>query len=104
MKSAKNLYGQTITRYEDFNAIDVSYRYRHFTFKAKLLHPIGRYRGQENEKQSKIAWSKNGLYADIERTVTLGVSFDLNPGRKKDMVNRRANATTELDRVNAASK
>ena len=103
-KSGKELSGQTIERNEDFNSCMASYRYRHCTFRAYLLHPIGRYRGLEREKRSDIVHSKVRNHFNVENTVMLSMVYNIDWGRRKERLNRKANNSSETGSTQAAGK
>lgn len=103
-KSGKELYGQTIERNEDFNSCVLSYHYRHCTFRAYLLHPIGHYRGLEREKRSEIVHSKVRNHFNVENTVMLSMVYNIDWGRRKESINRKTNNSSDTGSTQAAGK
>lgn len=103
-KSCKNLWGQTVVRFENINMFSLRYHYRHFNFSATVLNPIGSYRGEAKEKRSELAWSKVENHYTCEGSIVLGVSYSIDWGRKKSGVNRRTTTSAEIEQVKAAGK
>lgn len=103
-QNCRNLWGQTVVRFENFHLLNLSYHYRHFNFSASVLNPIGRYHGEAREKRSEIAWSKVEHHYTCEGAVVLGLSYSIDWGRKKGGVNRRTYNSADIEQVKAAGK
>ncbi len=103
-KSPGVLDGQTEQWSESYNMFSLKYRYRHFTFSASLMQPFGHYYDMCAERYDPMAWNKVRHHFAIERTVKIGVNYNINWGRRKNGVMRILNSSAGVEQTKAAGK
>ncbi len=68
------------------------------------MQPFGHYYGMCAGRYDPMAWNKVRHHFAIERTVKIGVNYNINWGRRKNGVMRILNSSAGVEQTKAAGK
>ncbi len=98
----EDLWGETLTRWESCNLAGLSYRYRHVSFNLGVIMPFGKY-SMGTDKLSEVA-SATRINRTNMRIFGLGMTYNIDWGRKAKSVNRRTSTQADTQSSKAAGK